>query len=133
MTGNVAELNDPSNAHGNINVYPNSYFSEAGLDIEPSIRGRKLYIPIEDPFKSSSELLIEVIIQVIIIIVTLFFVHKLVLYVPTYSKMECKKCCKYVFGYEILCFRDEIYVFGVEIYVFLCQNLCFFCDEIYVF
>tara|TARA_Y100000591_G_C21837443_1_gene703436 strand:+ start:381 stop:2054 length:1674 start_codon:yes stop_codon:yes gene_type:complete len=55
MTGNVAELNDPSNAHGNINVYPNSYFSEAGLDIEPSIRGRKLYIPIEAFFCHTSK------------------------------------------------------------------------------
>ena len=46
MTGNVAELNDPANAHGNVNVYPNCLFTEAGLDIEPSRRGRKLYIPI---------------------------------------------------------------------------------------
>jgi hypothetical protein len=50
MTGNIAELNDPSNAHGNINVYPNCYFSETELDIEPSIRGRKIYIPIESFF-----------------------------------------------------------------------------------
>lgn len=55
MTGNVAELNDPANAHGNVNVYPNCLFTEAGLDIEPSIRGRKLYIPIEAFFCHTSK------------------------------------------------------------------------------
>ena len=63
----------------------------SGLSIIPLLivlKLMKLYIPIEDPFKSSSELLIEVVIQLVIIILTLFFVHKLVLYIPTYSKME---------------------------------------------
>lgn len=55
MTGNVSELNDPGNAHGNVNVYPNCLFTEAGLDIEPSIRGRKLYIPIEAFFCHTSK------------------------------------------------------------------------------
>ena len=55
MTGNVAEVNDPANAHGNVNVYPNCHFTEAGLDIEPSIRGRRLYIPIEAFFCHTSK------------------------------------------------------------------------------
>ena len=48
MTGNIAELNDPANAYGRSNVYPNSYYynpsTTAGPD--PSIRARKLYIPL---------------------------------------------------------------------------------------
>ena len=55
MTGNVNELNDPGNANGNVNVYPNCVFTTAGLDIEPSIRGRKLYIPIEAFFCHTSK------------------------------------------------------------------------------
>ena len=55
MTGNIPEINDPANAHGNINVYPNCHFTEAGLDIEPSIRGRRIYIPIEAFFCHTSK------------------------------------------------------------------------------
>jgi len=55
MTGNVPELNDPANANGNINTYPNAYFSTGELDIEPSIRGRKLYIPLDAFFCESSK------------------------------------------------------------------------------
>ena len=55
MTGNVPELNDPANANGNVNVYPNSMFiDETG--VEPSIRSRKIYIPIEAFFCDSSKL-----------------------------------------------------------------------------
>ena len=55
MTGNVNELNDPANANGNINTYPNVLFSTADLDIEPSIRGRQLYIPLDAFFCESSK------------------------------------------------------------------------------
>jgi len=44
MTGNVPELNDPANAYGRKNTYPNAVYSSTGA--EPSIRGRTLYIPI---------------------------------------------------------------------------------------
>ena len=55
MTGNVVEMNDPANANGNINVYPNAMFvDESG--VEPSIRSRKLYIPIEAFFCQNSKL-----------------------------------------------------------------------------
>jgi len=55
MTGNTVEMNDPGNANGNINVYPNSmYIDESG--VEPSIRSRKLYIPIEAFFCQNSKL-----------------------------------------------------------------------------
>jgi hypothetical protein len=42
MTGNVPEIYDPSSKYNN--VYPNSFKS---TNFEPSIRGRKLYIPID--------------------------------------------------------------------------------------
>ncbi len=46
MTGNVAELNDPGNTSSRINSYPNAYYTSAQQGPEPSIRARKIYIPI---------------------------------------------------------------------------------------
>ena len=46
MTGNVAELNDPANSGKRTNVYPNAYYTTALEGPEPSIRARKLYIPL---------------------------------------------------------------------------------------
>lgn len=47
MTGNVNDLNDPGNTIHNVNMYPNAYkFSGQVLDIEPSIRSRKIYVPL---------------------------------------------------------------------------------------
>ena len=54
MTGNVPELNDPGNAFGNINVYPSVAF-RGNPEIEPSIRGRQLFIPIESWFGVTSK------------------------------------------------------------------------------
>jgi hypothetical protein len=55
MTGNVPEINDPANANGNINVYPNAmYMDESG--VEPSIRSRKIYIPLDAFFCESSKM-----------------------------------------------------------------------------
>lgn len=55
MTGNIVEMNDPANANGNVNVYPNAMFvDESG--VEPSIRSRKLYIPLEAFFCQNSKL-----------------------------------------------------------------------------
>ena len=50
------QLNNPGNAHGNINTYPNSQFETAQLDVEPSIRGKQLYIPLGAFFCDSSKL-----------------------------------------------------------------------------
>lgn len=55
MTGNVKELYDPGNANGNTNVYPNAHFIDSE-NIEPSIRARKIYIPLEAFFCDSSKL-----------------------------------------------------------------------------
>ena len=56
MTGNIPEVYDPANANGYINNYPNSLFTVNGLSPEPSIRGRKLYIPIDAFFCDSSKM-----------------------------------------------------------------------------
>lgn len=46
MTGHTPEMNDPANAYGNINTYPNAYYTSKNEGPEPSIRTRKLYIPL---------------------------------------------------------------------------------------
>ena len=46
MTGNVPDLVDPANANGRVNAYPSAYTETSPLGPEPSIRARKLYIPI---------------------------------------------------------------------------------------
>jgi hypothetical protein len=46
MSGNVAELNDPANSGTRKNVYPSAYYTAAPEGPEPSIRARKLYIPL---------------------------------------------------------------------------------------
>ena len=56
MTGNINELKDPGNANGNVNVYPNTFYNTGELSVEPSIRGRKLYIPLESFFCDSSKM-----------------------------------------------------------------------------
>ena len=54
MTGNINELNNPGNAYGRTNTYPSAYY-QGELDVaEPSIRGRKLYIPINTWFTLNS-------------------------------------------------------------------------------
>ena len=57
MTGNVKHLNDPANYAGRNGNYPNfvasSSYSRGG---EPSIRGRKLYVPFNIWFVLSSKL-----------------------------------------------------------------------------
>ncbi len=65
-----------------------------GLSVVPILivlKLMKLYVPDEDPFKSSTELLLEVVLQLVVIVIAFFFIHKLVLYVPTYSKIDYDK------------------------------------------
>lgn len=65
-----------------------------GLTILPILlvlKLMKLYVPSEDPFKASTELVIEVLLQLIVIVVAFFFIHKLVVYLPTYSGREYDK------------------------------------------
>lgn len=60
MTGNTPELFDPANAQGRVNLYPsvakgNTPLSNE-LGAEPSIRSRKLYIPLNIWFTLSSKM-----------------------------------------------------------------------------
>jgi hypothetical protein len=52
MTGNEGELYDPANAYSRQNTYPSAY--QPNGTAEPSIRGRKLYIPINTWFTLDS-------------------------------------------------------------------------------
>ena len=54
MTGNTAELNDPANFSGRKNTYPNVYYNASQQGPEPSIRSRKLYIPLNAWFCNNS-------------------------------------------------------------------------------
>lgn len=54
MTGNITEYVNPANTDHNVNMYPNAYrFNGQTDDIEPSIRGRKLFIPLSAWFCNS--------------------------------------------------------------------------------
>jgi len=54
MTGNTVELNDPANFSGRKNTYPNVFYNTSQQGPEPSIRGRKLYIPLNAWFCNNS-------------------------------------------------------------------------------
>ena len=56
MSGNTAELNDPANFSGRKNTYPNVYYNTSQQGPEPSIRGRKLYIPLNAWFCNNSRM-----------------------------------------------------------------------------
>lgn len=60
MTGNVPEINDPANAYNRKNFYPNVWPTQsknyANLGPEPSIRSRKLYIPLNIWFTLASKM-----------------------------------------------------------------------------
>ena len=56
MTGHVPELNDPANSGVRENVYPNAYFDPSEQGPEPSIRSRKIYIPLNIWFTLSAKM-----------------------------------------------------------------------------
>ena len=60
MTGNVPELNDPANAFNRNNFYPNAWPTNspnyASVGPEPSIRSRKLYVPLNIWFTLASKM-----------------------------------------------------------------------------
>jgi hypothetical protein len=56
MTGNTKELNDPGNTGGRINAYPNAYYTTNPLGPEPSIRSRKIYIPVNSWFSMAAKM-----------------------------------------------------------------------------
>ena len=56
MSGNTPELNDPANAGSRVNSYPNAFYTDALAGPEPSIRGRILYIPLNNWFGLKSQM-----------------------------------------------------------------------------
>jgi hypothetical protein len=56
MIGNVPEINNPGNSGGRVNSYPNSYFTENPAGSDPSIYGRKLYIPLNSWFTLKTQM-----------------------------------------------------------------------------
>jgi hypothetical protein len=56
MIGNIPELNDPANTGSRVNSYPNAYYNEDFTGSDPSIRGRILYIPLNNWFGLKSQM-----------------------------------------------------------------------------
>jgi len=57
MTGNITELNQPEIYGGNRNnTYPNAFYNSDEAGTEPSINGRRLYIPLCPWFMNNSKL-----------------------------------------------------------------------------
>lgn len=56
MTGNISELNDPGNVPPRVDAYPNAYYTDSTQGPEPSIRARKLYIPINFWFTMAAKM-----------------------------------------------------------------------------
>jgi hypothetical protein len=62
MTGNTVELNNPSIAYNRFDKYPNSYYKpNVTVSSEPSIRGRKIYVPLPFWFSHSSKLALSLV------------------------------------------------------------------------
>jgi len=56
MTGNIPDINDPGNYGSRVNSYPNAFYSASPAGCEPSIRGRILYIPLNNWFGLKSQM-----------------------------------------------------------------------------
>jgi hypothetical protein len=56
MTGNIPELNNPSNYSNNNGYYPNAWYTSSPAGAEPSIRAKTLYIPINIWFTLASQM-----------------------------------------------------------------------------
>jgi hypothetical protein len=56
MSGNVPELNNPGSSGARINQYPNAYYTTNSLGPEPSIRARKIFIPLNCWFNLAAKM-----------------------------------------------------------------------------
>jgi hypothetical protein len=57
MTGNTVELNNPSVAYNRYNKYPNAFYKPNNMiSSEPSIRGRKIYVPLPFWFSNTTKM-----------------------------------------------------------------------------
>lgn len=56
MTGHTPDLYNPGCSGARVNQYPNAYYTPSTTGAEPSIRGRKLYIPVNAWFTLNSKM-----------------------------------------------------------------------------
>jgi len=56
MIGHVPEIFDPANAGSRVNSYPNAFYNDSLAGPDPSIRGRILYIPLNNWFGLKSQM-----------------------------------------------------------------------------
>jgi hypothetical protein len=56
MSGSTTEMNDPGNSGARVNSYPNAFYTSDLAGPEPSIRGRILYIPLNNWFGLKSQM-----------------------------------------------------------------------------
>lgn len=61
------------------------YILLAVIPVTILLKLMKTYIPLDNPKKASIEIIIEVILQLIVIFVSFWFIHKMILFIPTYS------------------------------------------------
>ena len=52
MSGSTPDMNDPANAHGRVNSYPNAFYTPNPSGAQPSIGGKVLYIPLSAWFNT---------------------------------------------------------------------------------
>ena len=72
-----------------LNVF--QYILLALIPLVLFLKFMKEYIPNENPTKSSIEITTEVVIQLFLIFVVFWFIHKVILYIPTYSTAPYEK------------------------------------------
>ena len=56
MSGSTTEMNDPGNSGARVNSYPNAFYTSDLAGPEPSIRGRILYVPLNNWFGLKSQM-----------------------------------------------------------------------------
>ena len=61
------------------------YVGLAIIPIVLVVKLMKIYLPAFDDYKGSIEILIEIILQLVLLLVFFWFIHRLIMFVPTYS------------------------------------------------
>jgi hypothetical protein len=82
----VEHMTNLSSLEKNELLNMSQYILLAIIPLALFLKGMKMYVPEGDDEKNSIEIVIEVVIQSIAIFVVFFFIHKWVVFFPTYSK-----------------------------------------------
>jgi len=62
------------------------YIALAIIPISLVVKMMKMYLPPFDDYKGSIEILIEVVLQLVVLLILFWFIHRLIVFIPTYSK-----------------------------------------------